>query len=629
MHMKKGLTIMLLLIAVLGNTQNLEDAYDYHFNENLWPNAPHINAYTGEYQIYIDKLFWSKSEELYNNAISFSIEIVSFPFIPEDFDETLTKIGSLTNSDRVLTTKVVDGYYGEILTQNGTNGADHYEGLGWDYGLYKIFSKLDNINLCGGSQNSHCYGDYGLLTQIYAQGNYIGTTTDEQCHLPHTILKQTLYCHCGDKITDSVIDSISWIYDNTRGRMKFYPWIETEGSKEEATINTLIDVAFRPTFISNPDNTIIEYTLTSNKFIYNSGIGPNYTGSVNYFPSAEVEKWDVCADEPQSHPNDLPLLYYEPGQAGDYTFESDHLLGRYNSALVHPPPFTLLDAPLLNHQLKSYAGYYTGGDTIKGKELSFEIKEAFDLKIINPSEKIIYNPSEVTISCDLTFPCNYQFLTLRGKYADSLHEVFTGDYSAEYWEAITYFDFDYERDYPVPANCSTNSICKSDYIIKGGKTLTFQPPIIIMDAHFRGTNQVNKTTIHYNPNQTYGNWTYDPTTIELDSNLITLPVCRENDPNIEYSGNKSTLGTNSIPSEKKTHLKILNGSTSHPQIEVTIEQFLNTKLSIYNSFGSMVHSDRISNNPQIINCSHLSPGIYHTVLTQNGQAIDRISFGRK
>ncbi len=233
------------------------------------------------------------------------------------------------------------------------------------------------------------------------------------------------------------------------------------------------------------------------------------------------------------------------------------------------------------------------------------------------------------IYCDLTFPCYYKFLTLHGKYPDKDHEVLHGDYSKEYWDTIDDFEFEYDRDYPVPVNCTTNSSCTSEYILGGGITLTLQPPIIIMDAHFRGTSTTNKTTIHYNPNRTYGNWTYDTASIELDSNIATLPVCTNVDPNIDSVGNKTAFNRNSIVLEPGNHLKVLNGLTQHPYIQVNLERIQNARIRVFDSMGNLKQTEIIVSNKKSVDCSLLKPGIYHAVLINNGEVIDKISFGKK
>jgi hypothetical protein len=243
-----------------------------------------------------------------------------------------------------------------------------------------------------------------------------------------------------------------------------------------------IDVTFRPTF--NDFGGAIPYPPYSwsengaNDY-YDSGLNHNY-GSINYFPAEEIIDPEICEDY---------NLYYYDGYVGLGEFISKHVSGEYKSFFVHPPPYALLDAPLLNYQGNCYAGYRNDGQKIDGFGQTYEINYAFDLSIINPSEKIIYNPSEVDINCDFTFPCGYQFRTLHGKYPDR-KELEAREFPPAYWDEIPGFDFEFDKDYPIPVNDSTNSNPISIYNIQKGKTLTFVPPIIIMDARFIGGDEV-------------------------------------------------------------------------------------------------------------------------------------------
>ena len=630
--MKRLLLLLGCLLALNLFSQNIHDAYKYHVYPEivaLWSNDDKITDFTGEYQIFLDKLYWAVQDEYEDAAISFSMEAVSFPFIPEDFSPDYPNILNVAGQTRVLNTAPASSTYdyGVIESLEGINDADGYKGWGWQYGDYKIYQKVYNENICDkDDMYVKCNGDYGLISEAYKDDPY----GDAQCLIPHTVMRHTVYFHCGDSITDPVIDSLSWLYDNTRGIMRKYPFHEPiqDKSQETLLINHILDVAFRPTFHDYPIANSIPYypPFTSNGVAadyYYSGFTPS-GGSVDYFPPSEVyDNWNICGSYP---------LYFKETNPQTGSLISYHNSNDFESSFVHPPPYALLDAPLLNCRVVEYAGYKESHDTLdEGIYHTYRIDQAFNLRIINPKEKIIYNPSHVIIDCNLTFPCNYQFITLRGKYADKYHEVEDPSlpYGKEYWDAISDFDFEYDKDYPIPVNCSTNAECKSNYILEGGASIYFQPPIIIMDAHFEGTSLSNKETIYLDPSRTYGNWTYDTLTIELSSDLSRLPACIENDPNIESGGNKSTHGSNSIPNEKKTHLIILNGSTKHPHIKVNVEQYTSTKLTIYSSFGVTLHSEIISNNNQTIDCSDLPSGVHHAILTQNGQVIDRISFGKR
>jgi hypothetical protein len=98
-----------ILHCILLNSQNVEDAYATPATSpEVWPNSV---GYTGEYQIFTDKFFWNMCWDynMHLAAVSSSIEVVSYPFIPT---------GDLTDPplNRVLTTAITNNaqYYGAV-----------------------------------------------------------------------------------------------------------------------------------------------------------------------------------------------------------------------------------------------------------------------------------------------------------------------------------------------------------------------------------------------------------------------------------------------------------------------------------------------------------------------------------
>jgi hypothetical protein len=144
---------------------------------------------------------------------------------------------------------------------------------------------------------------------------------------------------------------------------------------------------------------------------------------------------------------------------------------------------------------------------------------------------------------------------------------------------------------------------------------------------FIGGDEVDRAWILCDTNRTYGNWTYDTATVELVQS-IAFPICTTLDPNPDSIGNKSALGNNLIPGEKKNHLKVLNGLTQHPKIEVDIYNTHNTHLIVYDSFGKLIRRDVITNENEVIDYSSIKPGVYHAILLRSGRAVDRLSFGK-
>lgn len=619
----KILFISLLIISTYCYSQNLQDAYEHHQEPVIdhWPKAGNdLTGYTGEYQIFLDKFFWEANSE-FDASVSFSIEVVSFPFIPDEINPDQDNPANSFNNRTLSSDFITDENNTQFKHLSSQSSDGNYEGVGWEYGDYHIYKKIININTCDKSgQDYICWGDYDLISMAYYTGIQANWYND--CHFPHTILKHTLYFHCGDSTT-SILDSLSWLYDNTRGMMNRYPFSQTPTTKAEERLDpSVYDVVFRPSFARSSGP--YTYTDTSNSSWYDSGWDSTMsTGSVNYFPAEELQPFapfTIC------QPGEFKL-YCEGDTCLYYAMTcNDTAENGFHSYLVHPPPFVLLDAPLLNHSGRRYAGYKNTGYQVDSNATPhrYEIKEPFDLTIINPSERIIYNPSEVHIYCDLTFPCHYKFLTLHGKYPDKELEVLNGqEFSSEYWEGNPYYrhEFDYNKDYPVPVNCSTNSECKSYYVIHGGHTITLEPETILMDIVFEGKNYSNKARIKYDSNYTFGNWQHDTATIDLeyvDYSDINFENCTQ-----IHEGGGLKSGITSNPVQDKNLILIKNNATHNPIAEFDIGTYPNIELYIYDMMGKLIHQDRIKKRSTTFYSVDLDPGIYNIILSKNGKIYDR------
>ena len=86
--MKVIFVVFFVLCLMFTYSQNLEDAYADHFGTTVWPQADNLLTYTGEYKIFLDKHFWAYifHEQPPIRAVSYGFEIVSFPFIPREFE---------------------------------------------------------------------------------------------------------------------------------------------------------------------------------------------------------------------------------------------------------------------------------------------------------------------------------------------------------------------------------------------------------------------------------------------------------------------------------------------------------------------------------------------------------------
>lgn len=606
---------LLLMLPIYAIGQNIEDAYTDHEGQWFFSNqSDKVNEYGGEYQIFLDKLFWERNSNFQGAAKTLSMEIVSFPFIPAGLvaQDTCTKQSLHSLNNRVFDIQLVESPYGYI---HQIGSRHEYKGLGWEYGDWNIFSKLFRNYECryeGGSAyyttSCMCKGDYSLMSLGFAKNAKSSDIEPNDCFIPHTIIKHTIYFHCGDS-SSPVMDSISWIYDNTRGNMKHYPFSASNGYDDLPTIGVEIDVVFRPTFLNSYFQS---YTETSNDTFYDSGIDPN-TGSVDFFPFEEViSNYNICQEYP---------LYFETANPSGY-WSHDNIVPSedYTADYVHPPQYALVNAPLLNYYGNAWAGYHdiSGVSPQPGIPHEYNISHSIDLRTINPSEKIIYNPREVNVNVDLTFPCGYKFITLHGKYPDKENEVMY-TYNNYWYDKGIYFP--YERDYLTPLNQETNSEYSSTYVIKVGKTITIEPNVIIMDAHFKGESAQNKGILAYDPDNTLGLWTYDENTITviyLDYDDISCEYfyshhAEDSLKNFHYNYQEPSNGVNN------DCLNIIALSKNSFGIQINENCIGASTLIIYNSFGKKIEQYNSPSNFVNFNGSNYDSGLYFIVLTLNNE----------
>lgn len=82
--MKTLLFMAFSLVLIITYAQNAEDTYGDHTGIEFYPQTvADLTPWEGEYQIFLDQFFWARGPEMDEGSISFSIEIVSFPFVPD------------------------------------------------------------------------------------------------------------------------------------------------------------------------------------------------------------------------------------------------------------------------------------------------------------------------------------------------------------------------------------------------------------------------------------------------------------------------------------------------------------------------------------------------------------------
>jgi hypothetical protein len=448
---------------------DVPDPYADHWGDLLVGSTM---FYDGEYMINVSDWFWYGSYP--SDRISYQIEVVSFPFVPDCFS-----FGSSTSScmdgstDRDFVT-LADSELGQINHASGV-------GYGWQDNGWAIYRESDPDGFLGGGYSQ----PNGLVSNFYCAG--VPSSTNRKL-FPHTVLKHTLNLH--DEAGEEIIDSISWLYDLTRGRMRNYPFNESNVCSVHMP---QYDVIYFPRVNYDPVDSHVYYGYDDNSSWYTSPAAVN-TGSINYYPASDIQ-WPLIDD-----------FLYPPYPFG--VFEG------MDNLWIHPAPYTLIHSPLRNNQANAFAGYDEDGTYIqtKGSDQSiggvyegcphtYEIDQAIDLTQINPDEEIIYNPREVSITTDesdpLVFPVGYTFLTVHGKYPD---KQWVQDHNT-----YGYGDL---RKVLAPSDQED-----SVYTIESGAKLVIKPCVTIMDAVF-----IVKGTLEYSPHDTRGNFT-----IQVDGGDVINP----------------------------------------------------------------------------------------------------------
>ncbi len=427
-----------------------------------------FGSYIGEYQIFLNQHPWKTSPALNTNAISYKIEVVSFPFTPNCLNcQSFFVSPPLPLGVREL--RMPDGEFPYDALQNA-----------W----VRNIVPLPPIPPAAAATNTNDYllrreykGQYGIggpgisgdihFATLASKGIVNSDALGFEYHAtrvfyPHSILKHTFYMHCGNSISDEIVDSIVFVLDHTRGRMREYPFIGTNTNSIAFQHDVTISPKWTdPLTVGSVLNTIDYYPLLKTPSVCHS-----------HFP-AESSTWI----------------------ADDY---------------VRPQPQTLLQTFLGNVTGNAAAGYSNPNysDKMPGIPHTYIIDRAIDLTLLNPSEKIIYNPSETDIDLDqpfnitpasktLTFPSGYTFKTVNGRYP-TVAEVEAGDPNNLY--------FHQDDINPVSTlTCddigSPTDTYFSYYRVKSGSTLVIEPCVRLYDVQIEVGPGAH---LYYNPTEISG-----------------------------------------------------------------------------------------------------------------------------
>ncbi|MDQ3050585.1 MAG: T9SS type A sorting domain-containing protein [Bacteroidota bacterium] len=415
------------------------------------PSNP-VLGFTGEYEINIGYHYWYNDYQL-DHLITYSLELVSFPFT----------LNCAFGSNTCATCQSTERH---LELPN-----DNYDPYNKKWGQY-LFSDIENGRFNSGGNSELDNGWHQTLVTDFFNKTFNPNFVNRK-YLPHSIYKLTLYLHCtNDPVNPGpVISSISYIIDNTRGRMRYYPFKEDNcpGSSEAN-----YDVIIRPLAILDP-NDIMPYADNASNQSWTNGIG-----SINYFKTSEIDI-NGC---------NIPV----PSTTDDF-----YWLGQF--WYPFPGPTSLHVANAFNSEGKTLAGYNSVTNQnqllVKNEGLlqSYFIQKEFEFSILNTP--IIYNPSEVTLLpgngqnyFNMVFPEGINFRTIRG----AIPSVVDVDLDNIIKNGGPFYD---SRDVPVRTdlrsenpndpkdeNNSRHSVYSSRYYMEPGSQITIEPCVGLFDMSF-------------------------------------------------------------------------------------------------------------------------------------------------
>lgn len=446
-------------------------------------NSSISGGYTGEYMISLKNHFWDFDPKFSGLAKTYSMEVVSFPFTVNCWDDATGCASPISPLDKRVLTMPDDQY----------NNVDKWG----DLSRIKENGSFTSSPTAISGQSAGTIPEALVTTSFKANLSWgISTRT----HLPHTIIKHTVYLHCDNTTTSDVISQFSFYYDNTRGRMRFYPFLNDNASTSYPA--QAWDVVFKPELIVEPylnQPSLSYYNLNgyTNSNWFDNG------GTINYFPFLSASN---SCNNSLFPPNDGANFYY--GDINSYNGLPTDFIYYY----PFPGPFTLYSTFLRNTYSNLPAGYFLDGSTnlltyiqqgttgvgvAEGIKHTYQIDQNINLLILNPSEQTIYNPSEVTLTAsadDLVFPEHYTFKTIRGVYptftevgADNIAGN-GGPYTDEREVPVT-TDLVSENsldaaNFPLSIQAATKHLYASRYYLDAGSKLTISNCVRLLDATF-------------------------------------------------------------------------------------------------------------------------------------------------
>ncbi len=448
----------------LQNNPKINNHPVYPYWENLSPlqniiystydiKTDDLLYFTGEYEITLNDFFWHASADVYNTNTfpwtlvninnsngdmyndyynDFKIELVSFPFT-NDYcvNNGCANCDSTTRDMYMPADPFINDKWGNFLYRETGTGEIPY---GPSVGVFHISSSID----------WHCT----LASNFFTSTN--GASGSQRYFLPHSILKFTINHHCGVNASDPIIQTFSFVYDNTRGPIRKFPFrndnCQTNSSEHDLVLrpSLVIDTAYYQGILSP-----LTFDETASNGIWTNGA----SGTAYNFRLSDFSSSPNCS---------IP-------SASDISFNIGGLLDWENT--IYPPPMGLLNTIMYNNPKGGeLAGYKPDPNASWGSPemadrdgipINFHIDRNIDLTLINNADKIIYNPSEVYFTAghaeNFHFPSYYTFKTVLGLHP-SLAQVNDANTAAN---GGPFSDL---REVPVPVNAG-------DFVASSGNPL--------------------------------------------------------------------------------------------------------------------------------------------------------------
>lgn len=470
LHKQFILTVGLIsVMSVTFAQSSLIDCYEINTNVNASAPYPELlnslyevvyhskldqaNPYNGEYVIMLREHPFAQNAYTvppFASIFSFSykMEIVSFPFSISCWNTPTACAGFSTNRELTMPNEPYDA----PLHRWGIGGvsATYLNGIRENGQFVFNLNSLGYGMFSGGDTHPEA-----LVSGLYVK-NVFFIPPDWRYYLPHTAIKHTVYMHC-DNFPYTPIDSIQWVYDNTRGRMRWYPFYYQNIDVGAQPI--YYDILFVPEITTKPSSDFGYSDISNNSWIDG--------GTLDY------SSFDVQLNTGNSCPS-ASTYHYLPNDPSFDHFREYLSNGLYSLTYGDSPPYSILTSFARNAGGTVPAGYKDQSGQLfisqdfEGIKHQYFIDRDFDanfdnvinLSILNPSEKVIYNPSEVTVDPDagnaqgnqapieVIFPSGYTFKTILGRYP-SVQEV--TDANNDPQNGGPYADL---RQVPVPVNAA-------------------------------------------------------------------------------------------------------------------------------------------------------------------------------